>query len=196
MRPLTARGLTVAGLALVAAGCRGAPLDKTDTRVQRLPPALWARSATLLRLLAFAKGDTITTADSLAVTVVFRGDSAWRRLHYDFESLDFDVIGPDGLPLPSNRLWAQDSTTDVALEPYGFWGMPVRLACPPPATPNEPRHCAWNFRLGAPGTYRIVARFRTPPPPGVVSPVAGRDFIALVSDTVRIVYAPRGAIEE
>jgi hypothetical protein len=135
-------------------------------------------------------------ADSLSVTVAFRGDSAWRSLHYDFESLNFDVIGPDGHPLPSNRLWALNSGIDVTLEPYGFWGMPVELACPTSDLPNQPRHCAWNFRLGEPGTYRVVARFQTPPRPDVASPVAGRDFIELTSDTVRIVYAPGGKVEE
>lgn len=197
MRLFTLLGFTMASFALALAGCRETAHDKAAASAQRLPRALRARSSSSpLQLLAFAHADTITVADSLAVTVAFRGDSAWRRLHYDFEFLNFDVIGPDGRPLPSNRLYAFNSGIEVALEPYGFWGMPVALACPTPDAPNLPRRCAWNFRLGAPGTYRVVARFQTPPPPDVASPVAGRDFIELTSDTVRIVYAPRQEIEE
>ena len=163
--------------------CEGPPVG--------LPAALHpAAGNSGLTLLVFPERDTVKSAESLAVTVVFRAGRDGARFHYDFEYLDFVVLGPDGGELESNRLYVTTSGSPVALEPYGFWGVPEVLTCAAPRS-GLPPDCDWQFRLSKPGVYRIVARFRTSPPPDARAPVAGRDFLDLTSDTARVVYMAR-----
>ena len=148
-------------------------------------------SDTALRLIAFAPMDTLRDPASLRVVVVIRNGGAYRELGDTFYSFSYEVIDSSGAPLRPAPLPQVYGVRRVFHLGRGeFAGFTERLACQSQPTERK-RDCWWDFRLPAPGAYRIVAHYRTYPPPDVSAPVVGRDYLALSSDTLRIEFFPR-----
>lgn len=184
---------TVALLTLFA--CRGGqPRDavrsEATTRDLRVTLAASAKDTTL-RLIAFAPTDTVRDPDSLRVVVAIWNGGDYRELGDTFYSFSYDIIDASGAPLrPAPLPEVYGIRNNFRLGRGEFAGFTEPLACSRQTT--EPRQgCWWDFHLTDPGTYRIVVHYRTTPPPDVTAPVAGRDYLALDSDTIHVEFRPR-----
>jgi hypothetical protein len=154
--------------------------------------AALAEGAPELRMALFPQAPD--SAGAVRVALVFYNGGEPVELPYNEQRVAVQVFGPDGRELTRETDPLFDEANlplrRFSLERGEMFAAVVDLACAfprPAAAGSGPPACGWKFDFSRPGTYRMVGYYQTIAPPDVPSPVPGRDFLRLRSDTASVV---------